>query len=168
MPLDLHGRGRTGRLLRMKLPRIFVCALLALAPACAASSKQLVPMPRQDLELSRPDYTRIYFVREDDGFTIQHKEVRVFESDKEIGTLNINTFLCWERPGGRTLARAWYTAIDPGRGNLEGLADLDCAAGHVYWFNVTVGHEDGKPAITALDPKEGKRLVEKRSPAGTD
>jgi hypothetical protein len=151
----------------MNSPRFLAFVILTLLTACAATSKQLVPFPRQDVEVTRPDYTRIYFLRED-GITIQHKEVRVFESDKEIGTLNINTYLCWERPGGRTLARAWYTAIDPGRGNLEGLGDLDCAAGHVYYFNVTVGREDGKPSIAPLDPEEGKRLVAKRTPAGTD
>jgi len=152
----------------MKLPRIFVCALLALAPACAASSKQLVPMPRQDLELSRPDYTRIYFVREDDGFTIQHKEVRVFESDKEIGTLNINTFLCWERKGGRTLGRAFYHAVDPSLGNLDGIGDLDCPAGSAYYFNITVRRSDGKPQFEKLSPEKGRELVGKRKWAGQD
>ena len=65
-------------------------------------------------------------------------------------------------PGGRGVDDE---AIDPGRGHLEGLIDLDCSAGRVYYYKVAVDRESSTPAITALDPEEGRRLVAERTPA---
>jgi hypothetical protein len=139
-------------------------ALLLLATACSAPAHQLVPFPSQDVHLTRPDLTRIYFVRED-LVGLQSNTLHVFDGDTDIGDLNSGTYLCWERAPGRKLGHVDYGALDPGRGKIEGLIDLDCAAGHVYYFNVTVGRESGKPAIQALEPAEGMRLVAERKPA---
>jgi hypothetical protein len=73
--------------------------------------------------------------------------------------------LCWERAGGRTLGRAFYDAIDPSKGHTDGVADLDCASGHAYFFKVSVDREWGKPVITAVAPEEGQKLVAERRPA---
>lgn len=144
--------------------RCVVFALLITAASCAASGEQRVPLPAQNVTVTNANVTRIYFVREDTvGMQIQ--AVRVWDGDKEIGALGPDTYLCWERAGGRTVGTAHYEAKDPSRAKHEGLADLNCEAGRAYYFNVTVSSEDGRPTIKALDPEEGKRLVAKRKPA---
>jgi hypothetical protein len=42
---------------------------------------------------------------------------------------------------------------------VEGIADLNCAAGRAYYFNVIIDREGGKPRVTPLDPEEGRALV---------
>ena len=148
----------------MKPSRLLFAAALSALAACSSLSHQLVPLPAQDVPLSRPDLTRIYIVR-DDAFGLQNRDIKVLEQDKEIGSLTRGTYLCWERPGGRTLARAFYGTLDPGRSENEGLGDLDCDAGHVYWFNVTLERDTSKPVFTPLSEKDGKRLVAERKPA---
>jgi len=132
--------------------------------ACGAPSEQRAIFPSQDVTVTRADLTRIYFVRE--GWVgVAEQEVGVYDNDAEIGTLSSDTYLCWERPGGRTVARAFYHAMGPMRGRIEGIADLNCDAGRAYYFNVTVEREDGKPTVVPLDDEEGKALVAKRRPA---
>ncbi|MFN0244172.1 MAG: hypothetical protein ACKVWV_14880 [Planctomycetota bacterium] len=148
-----------------RLLSVLLALFASLAAGCAASSNQVVPFPPQDVALTRPDHTRIYFVRHDNA-PLQKRALRVLEGDTEIGKLTAGTYLCWERPAGRTIARVFYEAVDPSRGNVDGIGDLDCAAGRVYFFNVEVGPEDGKPIISALTPDEGRELVARRKAAG--
>jgi len=131
---------------------------------CKASSHQRVPFPAQDVAVTSPDLARIYFVREDSTH-LHLAEIVVYDGTKEIGALTSDTYLCWERPGGRTLGRAWYEARDVSKGQLEGIADLNCAAGRAYYFNVVVNREGGKPEVSPIDPEEGRALVAKRRPA---
>jgi hypothetical protein len=137
---------------------------LGLAIGCRSVSEQKVPLPAQDVTVTRPDLTRIYFVR-DDIVGLHYKPIEIFDGDMEIGELTPGTFLCWERAPGRTLGRAFYKALDPSKGHVEGVADLDCSAGQAYYFNVKVDREGGKPEVVLLDPEEGKQLVSSRSPA---
>lgn len=137
---------------------------LALAAACRSVPEQKVPLPAQDVIVTRPDLTRIYFVRED-TVGLHYKPIEVLDGDTEIGELTPGTFLCWERAPGRTLGRAFYKSIDPSKGQIEGVADLDCTAGRAFYFNVKVDREGGKPVVVLLDPAEGKHLVASRTPA---
>jgi hypothetical protein len=138
--------------------------LVGISAGCAASSHQKVPLPPQDVTVTRPDLARIYFVREDPN--ILHKGgIVVLDGEKEIGTLTNGTYLCWERGGGRTLGRAFYGGADPSKGHVDGVVDLDCPAGSAYYFKVMVDREGGKPVIVPLAPGEGQRLVAERSPA---
>ncbi len=147
------------------LSRIVVLTLLFLPAGCGATSSQRVPFPAQDVTVTRSDLTRIYFLREErEG--VQRNAIVVSDEDREIGDLTSGTYLCWERPAGRTVGRAFYKAFDPGRGKVEGIADLNCHAGQAYYFNVTVSREDGKPSVHLLDAEEGRRLVAERKPAG--
>jgi hypothetical protein len=140
---------------------------VGLIAGCAASSHQRVPLPAQNVVVTRPDLTRIYFVREDPN--VLHKGgVNVLDGDMEIGTLTNGTFLCWERAGGRTLGRAFYGGVDPSKGSVDGVVDLDCAAGRAYYFKVVVDREGGKPVITAVDVPDGQKLVAERRPANKD
>jgi hypothetical protein len=137
---------------------------LGLSAGCRSVSEQKVPFPAQDVAVTRPDLTRIYFVRED-TVGLHYKPIEVFDGDLEIGELTPGTFLCWERAPGRTLGRAFYKSIDPSKGHVEGVADLDCSAGKAFYFNVQVDREGGKPMVALLDPEQGKHLVASRTPA---
>lgn len=144
---------------------LFTVSFLLLA-ACTSEGGQRMPLPRQDVVVSSPDVTRIYFVR-DERPGLQPRPVRILDGEREVGELTTDNFLCWERPGGRTLGHARYDAVDlaRARGAIDGLGDLDCAAGRAYYFNVTVDYEQGKPSIHPLDPEDGKKLVASRKPA---
>jgi hypothetical protein len=141
------------------------CTLLLLAAACRAPSAQYVPLPAQDVAVTSKDVARIYFVREETT-GLRKSEIKVSDGSTDIGLLTPSTFLCWERPAGRTLAKAYFLSIDPLLGNIEGLLDLDCAAGTTYYFNVVVRREDGQPVIRPLSQAEGKKLVAERDWAG--
>jgi hypothetical protein len=145
--------------------RVFLLAGLVLA-ACAAAPSQRMPLPPQDVVVSSPELTRIYFLREG-GEAIQARTIKVLEDDREVGELTSDTYLCWERRPGRTIARAFFEAFDPGRGQVEGVANLDCEAGRAHYYNVTLSRGAGKPTVTQLDPEEGRRLVAERKPAGS-
>jgi hypothetical protein len=147
------------------LPRVALLPVLLLPLACASSAVQLVPFPSQDVPVTRPDLARIYVLR-DDARVLQDRPVKIFDGEREIGTLDNGTYLCWERPGGRTLARAYFGAMDPSRGQLEGIASLDCAAGTVSYYKVVVSREEGRPSIEAVGPDEGRKLVSERRAAG--
>ena len=144
------------------LSRLAALGLLSITAGCRAGAHQNVPLPAQDVSITRADVARIYFVREDGD---RRQGVKVFDGETEIGVLTPDTFLCWERPGGRTLGRAFYEAIDPTRGGIEGISDLDCPAGVASYFSVRVARGEGKPTVVALAPEEGRRLVAERRPA---
>jgi hypothetical protein len=150
----------------MNLTKHFTSLVLILCTAaCAATSHQRVPLPAQDVTVTRADLARIYFVREENT-GLRTSEIQVFDGETEIGALTSDTFLCWERPSGRTLARAFYKAKDPSLGKIDGVGDLDCKAGRAYYFDVSVRKADGKPVIEALSSEKGQALVAKRHWAG--
>ncbi|MBI5363864.1 MAG: hypothetical protein HZA53_11845 [Planctomycetes bacterium] len=140
-------------------------ALSFFSAACGSTAHQRVPMPDPKVEVTRADLARIYFVRES-SVGLHRSEVVVFDGEREIGTLEKGTFLCWERAGGRTLGRAFYAAVDPSKGKVEGVVDLDCAAGKAHYFRVTVDREGGQPRVEALDAAEGRKRVAECAPAG--
>jgi len=151
----------------MKLPHgtAFLPLLLVLA-ACAGPASQKTPLPNQDVVVTSPELTRIYCVREEPIVGLFSGEIRVLDGATEVGHLNKNTFLCWERKGGRTLGHATYESNMPTLGHLDGLADFDCEAGKAYYFNISVRKQDGKPVVERLSTEEGKALVGKRTWAG--
>lgn len=146
------------------LHRVAVLVLLLLPAACGTPPHQRVPFPAQDVGVTRDDLTRIYFVRE--GWVgIGEKGVEVFDGETDIGVVTDTTYLCWERPAGRTLGRVFYYR-GPALGTVEGVADFDCAAGRAHYFKVTVERDRGNPVVEVLDPEEGRKLVAERKPAG--
>ena len=144
--------------------------VLALFAACRGPARQNMDLPAQDVVVTSPDLARIYCVRDEEvGSTgLRTAAIEVLDNDRPIGQLNAGTFLCWERKGGRTLGRAFYKALDPSLGNLDGIGDLDCPAGSAYYYNVTVRRSDGKPVFEKLEPEKGRALVGKRKWAGQD
>jgi hypothetical protein len=151
----------------MKLQASAISALLLFTAACAAPSAQHVPLPAQDVVVTSTNVARIYFVREETS-GLRKSEIKVLDGSTEIGLLTTSTFLCWERPAGRTLMQAHYLSLDPGIGQVEGLLDLECTGGVAYYFNVVVRRENLSPVITRLDPEEGRKLVAERKWAGAN
>jgi hypothetical protein len=149
----------------MNIRLIAACSLFALAAACTTPTAQYVPLPAQDVSVTSKDVARIYFVREETA-GLRQSEIKILDGSTEIGLLSTSTYLCWERAPGRTLAQAHYLSVDPGVGKIEGLLDLDCAAGSVQYFNVIVQRETLTPKITRLSTEEGKKLVADRTWAG--
>ena len=146
-----------------QLSRSAALLLLLLPVACGAPPQQRVPLPAQDVSVTRDDLTRIYVVRE--GWVgVGEQGVEVFDGDQQIGVVTSATYLCWERAPGRTLGRVFYH-WGPGRGTLEGVADFDCAAGRAHYFQVSVDREGGKPTVQVLEPEAGRQRVASRSPA---
>jgi hypothetical protein len=141
-------------------------ALLAatLFTACAADSYQRAPMPPQDVEISSPTVARIYVLR-----MPQHlgtlRTVAVRDNDMEIGRIARSDYLCWERAPGRSLVTLTYEGKEIDGGGNQGLIDLQCEAGEVCYYALTIDEAWRKPVVRLLDKEEGKRLVKDMTPA---
>jgi len=154
--------------------RWVILVVAALAAACASGSKQLVDLPSQEVELTRPDLCRIYVLRSSQLMGAV-RTMRVFDQDQEIGTLGTDEYLCWERPAGRTLVRALYEGPEIDRGDQDDLYDLQAEAGTVVYLSVSLlteteplvsGGGRGSPKLKRLSREEGRDLVKHGSPAG--
>lgn len=150
---------------------LLLCAALA---ACAAGSAQRVPLPAQDVELTRPELCRIYVFRSAQLMG-RVRTLRVYDQDLEIGTLAGDEYLCWERPAGRTLIRAVYDGPKVDRGQQEDLYDFTAQAGAVQYFVVALrtesehtayGKKRGSPLFSPISAAEGQALVQGTKPAG--
>lgn len=152
--------------------RILLFAALALlAAGCRGTgSYQARPLPPQDVEVSRPDLTRIYVMR-DGQLRGRVRAVRVEDSDREIGALDQDEFLCWERAPGRTLLSFVYEGGRIDGGDLEGLYSLDATPGSVYYLTVHIDRladdpelrtRSGHPDIELLEASAGREHVRAR------
>jgi hypothetical protein len=163
----------------MKLRRIpvrlaLVLAATALVSACGAPSQQLVPLPPQDVELSRPELCRIYVIRSSQPMGAV-REMRVFDGDTEIGSVGSGEYVCWERTPGRTLLRALYEGPTIDRGDQDDMVDLQAEAGTVHYFTVelektsdmsSLGEKRGSPQLVAMSRERGRELLAGSGPAG--
>lgn len=160
-------------MIRPRVPVGFRSVLLACATlvvACASGSEQLVPLPSQAVELSRPELCRIYVFRSSQMMG-SIRSMHVFDQDEEIGTLSGDEYLCWERPPGRLLLRALYEGPRIDRGELESIYDLKAEAGSVYYLSVGLlresedgaigglGDKRGTPKLQPLSAEEGRKLL---------
>lgn len=154
--------------------RSALLACATLLAACAAGSEQLVSMPSQEVELTRPELCRIYVFRSSQvmGST---RTMRVFDQETEIGTLGGDEYLCWERAPGRVLLSAVYHGPRIDRGEQDDVFDLQTEAGKVYYLNVSLltesehtayGDKRGAPRLVRVNAEEGRKLLEESDPAG--
>ena len=161
-----------------KLPRVsalwLALVLCAGAAACSATSEQRVPLPSQDVELTRPELCRIYVFRSPQVMGTV-RTLRVFDADTEIGCLAGDEYLCWERPAGRTLLRAVYEGPRIDRGEQEDVYDFTAVAGTVLHFVVGLrtesehtayGKKRGSPLLQPVDATQGKEMLKGAKPAG--
>jgi hypothetical protein len=134
---------------------------LLLTTACASSGYQRVPMPASDGPAA--DRCRVYVVREDARGSLRN--VRVLDGETEIGLLEADQYLCWDRLPQRGVGTALYEGVEPKRQEVENVFDLPREPGSTGWFAVSIERTQRQPRIRALAPEEGRALVAQRQPA---
>ena len=151
-------------------------ALLIAAPLCSCSmtsSRQLVPRPSQDVEISGPDVARIYVAR---GSQVRGalRPVHVYEDERDIGVIGADEFLCWERKPGQRILRLIFDGRTIDSGQVETVVSSDGLAGQVTYYRIGLGVGQGepdpvvgkdKPFVTTLSAEEGRALIAQRKPA---
>jgi hypothetical protein len=139
--------------------------LLALA-ACAAPSSQFVPLPSQDVEVSSSAVSRIYVMRlpQVKG---AFRDLRVKENEREIGSLGGQSFVCWERPPGRSLVVVTYEGTAFSKDDRESMIDVQAEAGQAYYYGITVDDAWNKAVVQLLDRDEGRKVLQELGAAKT-
>lgn len=133
------------------------CLALALA-ACAASTYQSVPIPRQDVAVS-PSASRIYLLRTP-GAKGFYRSVRVEDDDKEIGRIGNDHFLCWERPPMRTLLTLEIEPVELAGGKTSELfVDAKCEPGQTYYYALVMEAAWERPKVQQLGADEARALL---------
>ena len=140
-----------------------VLLLAALGLSCAAESYQKVPRPDLSVDVTAPSVARVYVVR-DDQVRGKIRSIRVYDGQKEIGTIAPGAFLCWERQPGRSVMKLVYEGPVVDGGEKEALVDLPLTAGQVSYCIVRVDSK-GKPVAGLHSADEAVGLIESRSPA---
>ena len=136
-----------------------VCALATLCAACAASSYQRIPVPRQDVEVTSPAVSRLYVLRlpEAKGY---YRNVGVDEDMTEIGRIGNDEYLCWERPPGRTLLTLTIEPVELAGGKpTQVFVDAKCEPGRAYYYAISVSAAWSKPEVRELEPTEARSLL---------
>ena len=82
----------------------------ALAACTSTPSRQSVPRPPQDVEITSSEVTRIYVARASQGRG-KLRHVLVFENEREIGVIGPDEYLCWERRPWAQGSCAWCTRV---------------------------------------------------------
>jgi hypothetical protein len=149
----------------MRISPTFVASLfLTGLCACAGSGHQKVPMPAQNVAVSRADVCRIYVLRSSDARG-SLRNIRVYDGDTEIGTIDSDEYLCWERPPGKSLVRLYYEGVGIGVGEQEGLLDHRGDAGQRYVYSIELSYPDRQPKWTLLSPQDANAILAERKPA---
>jgi hypothetical protein len=144
--------------------RLLPLAVLLAVGACAAPSVQKVPMPDQSVDIADRTMSRVYLVRPRQTYG-KITGVVVFDGQAEIGKVGTGSYLCWERPAGRTLMRAVYQPVEPQRAPQEGLLDLNTEPGQVYICSVELDHGTFEPKLMILPLAEGRKVLQGLDPA---
>src|SRR6185369_787116 len=105
--------------------------------ACSAPSSQFVPMPSQDVEVSSPAVSRIYVLRMPQ-VKGAFRDLRVKENEHEIGNIGGQSYVCWERPPGRSLVVVTYEGTVFEKDDRESMIDVQAEAGQAYYYGITV------------------------------
>jgi hypothetical protein len=139
-------------------PFAIVVLLAALGlGACATPSVQNVPMPDQSKGIQDERMSRVYFLRPGQTYG-KVAPVMVFDGETKIGKVGTGSFLCWERPAGRSLVRAVYKPVEPRAAN-EGLYDLNTEPGGTYYCSVSLKHGTFEPEVVTLSTEEGEQML---------
>jgi hypothetical protein len=148
----------------MRILPLLLLAFLTTFASCAGSGFQKVPMPPQTIPISPGDVCRVYVLRSSD-VRGSLNDIRVLDGDYDIGTIESDEYLCWERQPGRTLLKFYYAGMGAGGKTTEGLVDLEGQAGHVYVYSVTVSYPDRKPEADLLSEADARAILKDRKPA---
>jgi hypothetical protein len=143
------------------LPSLF----LALA-ACSAPSSQFVPMPSQAVEVSSPAVCRIYVMRMPQAKGT-FRDLRVKENEHEIGNIGSQSYVCWERPPGRSLVVVTYEGTVFEKDDRESMIDVQAEAGQTYYYGITVDEAWKKAVVQLLDRDEARKILQDLGAAKT-
>ena len=150
-----------------------VLIVAALSACSSTGSRQFVPLPSEDVELTRPDLCRIYIARGSQARG-SWRPVVVMEDERKIGVLGSGGYLCWERAPGSRVLRLIFEGRAIDSGDVETVASSDGVAGQVLYYQVGLGVEADdpdtfdprdKPRLTVLTPAQGRALIAERQPA---
>lgn len=137
---------------------LLVALALSLA-ACSAPSSQFVPMPSQDVEVSSPSVSRIYVMRMPQ-VKGAFRDLRVKENEREIGTVGSQSYVCWERPPGRSLVVVTYEGTAFEKDDRESMIDVQAEAGHAYYYGITVDDAWKKAVVQLLERDEALKILQ--------
>ncbi len=147
---------------------IRILVLLGLLPAlvgCTASSRQLVPLPDQDVEIADREQCRVYIAR-DGEWHGSPRGILVYDDEQPIGILEQETYLCWERAPGRGQLRVVFKDQKLASGDFATRLEIDHVAGEVRYVQVVAGNDLSRPLPRLIDPEKGAALIATRqSPA---
>ena len=144
-------------------PLAFVAVLLF--ASCKSPSVQSVPMPDQEASIEDSTMSRIYLMRTPQTFG-RLRMMRGYENTHARGRIEQGRYLCWETNAGRKLISAVYERRPVDGGDIEGVLDLLCEAGQVYYVSVTLdATRMGHPQLSVLDESEGQSMLASQSPA---
>jgi len=156
----------------MNTNKLLALVLALAAAGCRSGSYQRPPLPPQDVEVSNPDRVRVYVGRDDQARGWAHS-IRVNDGDHEIGVMNADEYLCWERTPGRALLTFTYEGPKLDGGALEGVFSLEGEAGHAYYLGVHLQRKAddpelrtraSRPEIVVVDPARGREIVKSLKP----
>jgi hypothetical protein len=133
---------------------LIVLQLAILLLAGCASTTQLVPLPDQTKTVDNPQSARIYVIRAY-NFLGSAGSLWILDDHKHIGNIGVESYLCWERPAGKTT----ITSDASGFGGGQWKLDLNLQSGSVYYLEQTIGMGDAR--ITLLDAEKGQELLRK-------
>lgn len=141
--------------------------LLGLLPAlvgCTASSRQLVPLPDQDVEIADREQCRVYIARYGEWHG-SPRGILVYDGEQPIGILEQETYLCWERAPGHGLLRVVFKDQKLASGDFAGQLEVDYVKGEVRYVQVVAGTDLSRPLPRLIDPEQGAELIAgRRSP----
>ncbi len=132
-------------------------ACLAVA-ACTGPSSQFVPMPSQDVEVSSPAVSRIYVMRMPQ-VKGTFRDLRVKENERDIGSIGSQSYVCWERPPGRSLVVVTYEGTMFEKDDRESMIDVQAEAGHAYYYGITVDDAWKKAVVQLLEKDEALQIL---------
>ena len=141
----------------------FLPLLLAFG-ACSAPSSQFVPMPSQSVEVSSPAVSRIYVMRMPQ-VKGAFRDLRVKENEHEIGSIGSQSYVCWERPPGRSLVVVTYEGTMFEKDDRESMIDVQAEAGHTYYYGITVDDAWKKAVVQLLERDEARKVLHELDPA---
>ncbi len=148
---------------------IGACAV-AFISGCA-STQQFVALPNQTQSIEDSTKGRIYVFRQ--GLYGSGERTRVRDGSLKIGYIGPDSFLCWERPPGKTtvFADVYFRYADT---IVEMPEELDIEAGKVYYLRAALPKKEQMFSfsddtnqldnLSRLGDAEGEGILKKSSP----
>jgi len=133
--------------------------------SCKAPSIQSVAMPDQEVSIEDRSLSRIYFMRRPQTYG-RLRMIRGYENRRQMGRVRAGRYLCWETNAGRKLISGVYERRPIDGGDIEGVLDLLCEAGRVYYVAVELDRTRmGHPELSLLSEADGMKLLRAQTPA---